>query len=243
MRIDIYSAAGEKKDQMELAPAIFEAPINRGLMHQAMVMQFANMRRPIAHAKRRSEVAGSTKKVYQQKHTGRARRGPIRSPLLKGGGKSFGPRKENNFSKDMPKAMRRAALLSCLSMQAKKGAMLGIEGYPDTIKTKDAQNLLKKLPVDLGRRILIVLAGKHRGLELSARNIPGVQTLLYSYLNPRDVLQARHIVFMTEALGKTEEWLSKKETKETKESKETNEKEVKEKRAPVKRKKISTPKA
>jgi large subunit ribosomal protein L4 len=156
-------------------------------------------------------VAGSTKKLFQQKGTGRARRGPIRSPLLRGGGKAFGPRNEANFTKNMPKKMRRAALFSCLSMRAKQGAVIGLENYPDEVKTKSLLTLLKKLPVTLGRRIVIVLAGQHRALELSARNIPRVKTLYVSYLNPEDLLGATNIIFLVDAVKAAVETFAKTE--------------------------------
>lgn len=210
MTIDVYTATGEKNGTMELPATLFAATINRGLMHQAFVRQLANARHPIAHAKRRSEVEGSTKKLYQQKHTGQARRGGVRSPLLRGGGKSFGPRSDQNFSKDMPRAMRRAALFSCLSLQAKRGAILGLEGYPQEIATKKAVSLLQKLPTKDARHTLIVLPGKHDGLTLSTRNIPGVLTVQVGYLNPRDILAATKIVFVADAVQKAEEMFGKK---------------------------------
>lgn len=196
MNIDVYSATGEKRGTLELPEAIFGARINIGLMHQAVILQQSNRRSPIAHAKKRSEVRGSTKKVYGQKHTGRARRGPIRSPLLRGGGKAFGPKKDRNFTKDMPKAMRRAALRSCLSSQAKNGVIFGLENYPDTIKTKAFHDLLKKLPVQIGRRLLFVIAEKHDALHMSSRNIPRIKILRAAYLNPEDVLLAKSIIFV-----------------------------------------------
>ena len=204
MTIDVYTADGQKKGTMELPAMLFAATINKGLMHQAFVRQMNNARQPIAHAKRRSEVAGSTRMLYQQKHTGRARRGGIRSPLLRGGGKAFGPRKDQNFSKDMPRAMRRAALFSCLSLQAKRGAILGLESYPEEIATKKAALLLQKLPANNARHTLFVLPGKHDGLALSTRNIPGVQTVHVGYLNPRDILAAQRIVFVADAVAKAE---------------------------------------
>src|SRR3990167_1904920 len=111
MKIDVYSATGAKKGSLDLPATLFEAAINQGLMHQAVVMQQSNRRRPIAHAKNRGEVIGSTKKMFAQKGTGRARRGPLRSPLLRGGGKAFGPRSNRNYHKDMPKTMRRGAVV------------------------------------------------------------------------------------------------------------------------------------
>ncbi|MFA5799567.1 MAG: 50S ribosomal protein L4 [Candidatus Peribacteraceae bacterium] len=203
--MDVYTATGAKKGSMELPAIMFEAPIRKGLMHLALVRQQSNRRHPIAHVKHRGEIAGSTKKLFQQKGTGRARRGPIRSPLLRGGGKAFGPRNEANFRKEMPKKMRRAALFSCLSLRAKEGAILGLEDYPDEVKTKTCLVLLKKLPVTLGRKITIVLPRRHRGLELSARNLPGVKTLLAAYLNPEDVLGSKNIIFLVEAVKVAEE--------------------------------------
>ena len=179
---------------------MFEVPVNKGLMHLALIRQQSNRRHSIAHVKHRGEVVGSTKKMFQQKGTGRARRGPGRSPLLKGGGKAFGPRNESNFVKDMPKKMRRAALFSCLSLKASEGAIIGLESYPDDVKTKSFMALIKKLPVEFGRRITLVLPGHHRGLELSARNVPRVKTLLAGYLNPEDVLGSQKIVFVADSI-------------------------------------------
>jgi len=211
MTIDVYSATGTKKGTLELPEALFAVPVNTGLMHQFMVLQQSNRRSPVAHVKTRGEVVGSTKKLFQQKGTGRARRGPIRSPLLRGGGKTFGPRSDANFIKDMPKSMRHAALRSCLTFQAKnKGTILGLEGYGAEIKTSTAYALLKKIPVELGRKILIVIPEKHEGLSFSVRNIPGVKAVLVNYLNPEDVMGSRNIVFVGDAVKKAEEMFGPK---------------------------------
>jgi len=214
MIIDVYSATGTKKGTAELPAKLFEAPVNTGLLHQAVMLQQGNRRVAIAHAKTRSEGVGSTRKLYAQKGTGRARRGSIRSPLMRGGNKAFGPRNVANFSKEMPKSMRHAALFGSLSLQAKRGAILGLENYPSTIKTKEAFALLKKLPVEIGRHILIVLPGKHPSLTLSTRNIPNVKAILAQYLNPEDVLRARNIIFLIDALKKAEDVFTVKHKKE-----------------------------
>ncbi len=211
MTIDVFTATGTKKSTLELSKELFEARINQGLMHQAVMLQQSNRRNAIAHAKNRGEVQGSTRKLYSQKHTGQARRGSIRSPLLRGGGKAFGPRNNANFIKDMPKSMRRSALLSCLSYRAKHGAILGLESYPSTVKTKDMVVLLKKLPVEFGRSILLVVPERHEGIEMSARNIQNVKTLVVSYLNAEDLLHHKHIIFLTEAIEIAEKMLTKKE--------------------------------
>jgi large subunit ribosomal protein L4 len=218
MKIDLYTATGEKKGSLELPASIFEAPINKGLMHLALVRQQSNRRMPIAHVKHRGEVVGTTKKAYAQKHTGRARRGALRSPLMRGGGKSFGPRNEANFRKEMPKKMRRAALFSCLSLRAKEGAIIGLENYPDDAKTKNFVALLKKLPLEIGRRIIVVTAGRHSKLELAARNVPSLKTVFAQYVNPEDILLARTIIFLADAVALAEKTFTTTETLSTKKS-------------------------
>lgn len=205
MNIDLFTSTGTKKGSLELPARLFEAKINKGLMHLALVRQLSNRRHPVAHVKHRGEIAGTTKKAYAQKHTGQARRGALRSPLMRGGGKAFGPRSEANFVKDMPKKMRRAALFSCLSVRAKEGAIIGLENYPDDVKTKNFVGLLAKLPVEFGRRIVIVTAGRHHGLDLATRNIPRVKTIFAQYLNPEDILNAKHIIFLEDAVKVAED--------------------------------------
>lgn len=209
MTIDVYTATGTKKGTAELPVTLFGVPVNEGLIHQALVRQQSNRRRPIAHVKRRGEVRGSTRKLYQQKGTGRARRGSLRSPILRGGGKSFGPRSDANFTKHMPRSMQRAALRSCLSLQAKHERILGLEGYPEEIKTKKVLELLRKMPVEVGRNIVFVLPGAHPALARSTRNIPRVKVIQVAYLNPEDILSAYHLIFFVEAIAKAEKIFGK----------------------------------
>jgi len=213
MTIDVYTATGTKKGTLTLSSLLFEAPINEGLMHQALLRQQGNRRPPVAHVKSRGEIQGSTRKLFSQKGTGRARRGSVRSPLLRGGSKAFGPRKNANFKKDMPRTMRRRALASCLSLQAKRGSIIGLEQYAGTSKTKEVMTLLTKLPVAIGRRILFVTAQGNQQLALSARNIPHVKVIRAQYLNPEDVLGAWYIIFLVDALKVAEETFGKQESK------------------------------
>ena len=232
MTIDVYTSTGTKKGTMELPPALFDVEVNTGLMHEALVRQQSNRRNPIAHVKTRSEVIASTKKLYQQKGTGRARRGSASANLLKGGVKAFGPRNERNFIKNMPRAMRRNALFSCLTTSARAGRIIGLdpavaagsagqgEGVLTTGKTKDFVALLVKLPVSPGRKIVFVLPSHSEALERGARNVSGVKTILAQYLNPEDVLGAHHLVFLVEAIKVAEEIFSKKnQTTEKKQKK------------------------
>lgn len=200
MTITVYSSTGAKKGTIELPADLFGGPVNQGLMHQAVLMQQGNRRDAVAHVKTRGEIVGSTKKIYQQKHTGRARRGPIRSPLMRGGGKTFGPRSVANFTRQMPKKMRHAAIRSCLAFQAKKNAVLALEGYPEETKTKTAHSLLTKLPIELGRPVLIVAPAANKHLTLSMRNLPTVKTVLASYLSAEDIVHARAVIFVGDAM-------------------------------------------
>ena len=210
MKIDVYSSAGKKNGKVDLPAAVFDAPINEGLMHSALVRQQSNRRHAIAHVKTRGEVSGSTRKIFRQKGTGRARRGPIRSPIVRGGGTTFGPRNERNFYKNMTKKARCAAIRSCLSRVANDKRVLGLEKYDKDAKTKTFVELLSKLPVNPGRKIVFVLPEHNEALERAARNVPGVKTILAQYLNPEDVLGAYHLVFLVDAIGVAEELFGEK---------------------------------
>lgn len=213
MNVDLYTISGEKKGTTELPGTLFGGAVNNGLIHQVLLLQQSNRRRPIAHAKHRGEVQGSTRKLYQQKHTGRARRGSVRSPLLRGGGKSFGPRKERNFSVAMPQNMRHAALRSCLSLQAKNGVIMAIEALPELKKTKESTAFLKKISVDLGRFTLFVTAAKAEHFLRCTKNIRGCKTILSQYLNPEDVLKSRRVFFTLDALTHAEKLFGKAQEK------------------------------
>lgn len=243
MTIDIFSATGSKVKTMELPESLFANEVNWGLLHQAVVMQSANRRQSAAHVQKRGEVQGSTRKLFAQKGTGRARRGAVRSPTLRGGGKVFGPRNTMNYTKDMPKKMRHAALRSALSAQAEKKSIIAIENFPEAIKTKTLSALLKKLPVDFGRKLLLVSPAAHKGLQMSARNIPFVTTVRASYLNVEDVLNAKHVVFLVDAFAEAEKVFGKKEASMMKIKKAAAPKAEKAPKAPAKKKAAAPKKA
>ena len=210
MNIDVFSATGTKGKQLALPASLFGQEVNYGLMHQAVVRVQSGERQSPAHVLTRSEVSGSTKKLFTQKHTGRARRGDIRSPTLRGGSKAFGPRNVKNYTKDMPKKMRHAALRSSLSLQAGKGTIIGLESFGDAVKTKALVTLLGKMSIENVRNVLIVSKGVHKSLVLSARNVPGVTVVPASYLNPETVLHARSIVFLVDAIEEADAIFGKK---------------------------------
>ena len=178
-------------------------------MQRAVVLRLANARQPIAHVKTRGEVVASTKKMFRQKGTGNARKGPKTAPILRGGGVAHGPRNTVNYSKAMPKQERRAALFSSLSEKAKSGQIFALEDLKlETPKTKDFVSLLKKLPE--AKKYLFVVSEKDFAFEKSLSNIPFVRTIDAGYLNPYDVLNADKVCFLSSALSKAEETFLKK---------------------------------
>ncbi len=210
MKADLYTENGEKKGSVDLNTTIFEAKINPDLMHRAVVLRLANARNPIAHTLTRGEVSYSTRKMFRQKGTGNARRGARSTNILRGGGVTHGPRNTRNFSKMMPKKERRAALFSSLSVRAKDGNVLALEGFEaKTPKTKDFVTLFSKLPE--GKKYLFVISEKNEIFQKSCRNIPGIKVILASYINPYDVLLADKVCFIKDAFPKIEEtFLTKK---------------------------------
>jgi len=117
--MSVYSLNGEVVDQIELSQAIFALPFNEAVVHQAMTRQLADRRQGTTSTKTRGEVSGSTRKLHPQKHTGRARRGSVKSPLLRGGGVVFGP-KPRTYRQSMPKKMRKLALKCLLSAKLER---------------------------------------------------------------------------------------------------------------------------
>jgi len=145
MELPVYNMAGEQVSTYELPASIFEANINRDLMHQALVRQLANERLGTHKAKTRSEVNRSTAKIYRQKGTGRARHGSRKAPIFVGGGKAHGPQ-PRKYTKDMPRKMRRAALCSALSVKADLGDIVLVDKISmDVPKTKVIAGMLGTL--------------------------------------------------------------------------------------------------
>lgn len=208
MKVDLYSQSGEKKGQVELNKEIFEIPFNKDLVHQALVMQLANARQVSAHTKTKGEVAGRNMKPYKQKHTGNARQGSLRNPHMRGGGVSFGPNSDRNFTLGMPKKQRRKALFCALSAKAKENSVVVLEKYEGEPKTKTLVTLLSKLPIK--RDTLIVIPAKEKNFELAARNLSNAKVTLAGYVNIQDLQKYDTVLFTKQALDKLEETFLKK---------------------------------
>lgn len=209
MKLDIYTESGEVDGQVVVSDAVFAAKINEDLMHRAVVMRLANRRNPIAHTKTRGEVVGSTRKIFRQKGTGNARRGSRYTNILRGGGVTHGPRNDRNFSLAMPKKERRAALFSSLSLRARDGDAFVLGSFTAKVpKTKDFALMLAKLPV--GKKYLFVIPSRNQVLQKSASNIPNVDVILASYVNPYDVLKAEKVCFLKDSLEVIEKTFTSK---------------------------------
>lgn len=204
MNIVLYSQKGEKLKSIKVSDVLFDAEVNEGLMHQALVRQHSNARVNLAHTLTKGETRGGGAKPYRQKGTGRARQGSIRNPHYKGGGVAMGPRNVRNFEKDMPKKQRRKALFSALTLKAKDGNVFALDKYESKgIKTKVFVEMLSVLPE--ARNVLVVVGAKDEVLQKSANNLPNVKTLLVNYLNIADLLKYEKVLFLEPALKKAEE--------------------------------------
>lgn len=208
MEVSVLNLKGKKVSKIELPAAIFEAPVNIDLMHQAYVRQMANARLGTHKTKTRSEVSGGGRKPWRQKGTGRARQGSTRAAQWVGGGKVHTPR-PRDYDLRMPRKMRRAALRSALSVKAAEEGIVVIENisFPEA-KTSVAVSVLQSLVGD--ETVLILLPGKseeYEKVKQSTKNIPNVKTLHANYLNIRDLLSFDKILMPLPALEVIESYL------------------------------------
>jgi len=201
--VPVYSLEGELVDQIELSEAIFGLPFNEAVVHQAMTRQLANRRQGTASAKTRGEVRGSTRKLYSQKHTGRARRGDKKSPLLRGGGVVFGP-KPRVYQQALPKKMRRLALKCLLSAKIREeNIRLVQELNLEKPKTKEMINILSSLGVDSSA--LILTAQPTPSVVKSVANLPEVKALPAALVNVLDLLSYEMLIATVPAIRTIEQ--------------------------------------
>jgi len=203
VRVPVYNLAGEVVKHIKVSDHVFAAPFNQAVVHQAMVRQQANARQGTASTKTRSEVSGSTRKLYRQKHTGSARAGSRRSPLRRGGGIAFGP-KPRSYRQAMPKRMRQLALRCVLSAKAGDKELMVLEQLKlDEPKTKEMAQILTALGVDSSA--LIVTKEAEDNVVKSARNLPEIKTMPAGLLNVVDLLSYKMILMTETAVRKAEE--------------------------------------
>jgi len=193
IEIQVYKADGEKAGRIKVNKAWFGGDVKMEVLRQAVRRHEANQRQGTAATKSRSMVQGSTRKLYAQKHTGRARAGTIRSPKRRGGGVTFA-KVPRDFRQAMPKKMRRQALDSALLARMLDAEVLVVEGLKlEQPKTREVAKTLKAIGVD--RSCLLALEGGDATLYKSARNLPRVRVRPVAELNAYDVLWPNRVVF------------------------------------------------
>jgi large subunit ribosomal protein L4 len=201
MKVDVLNMEGQKVSQVELPAAIFEAPINVDLMHQAYIRQMANARLGTHDTKLRGEVAGGGKKPWKQKGTGRARQGGTRAAQWVGGGRIFTPH-PRKYTQRMPLKMRRAALRSALSSKAAEASIVIVDELTlAEPKTRLMAQALNRLVGESSALVLIPeKTAAYDVISRSTNNIPDAKVLLAGYLNIRDLLGHDKIVLPLQLL-------------------------------------------
>lgn len=201
MKVDVLNMEGKKLREVELPAAIFEAPINVDLMHQAYVRQMANARLGTHDTKVRSEVAGGGAKPWKQKGTGRARQGSRRAAQWVGGGRIHTPH-PRSYEQRMPKKMRQSALRSALSAKAAEASLVVVEDISlEETKTRMMVKALNTLVGDASA--LVVMPEKDQSYDLvmrSTKNIEDAKVLLAGYLNIRDLFKYDKLILPVKAL-------------------------------------------
>jgi len=203
VQIPVHSLTGEVIEHIEISDQVFAVPFNQAVVHQAMVRQQANARQGTASTKTRSEVSGSSRKLFRQKGTGSARAGSIRSPLRRGGGIAFGPQ-PRSYRQAMPKKMRQLALKCVLSAKARDGELVILEQLelPEP-KTKEMIRILTALGIDSSA--LVVNGEPEENVIKSARNLPGIKTQPASLINVVDILSHKMLLMTVAAVRKAEQ--------------------------------------
>jgi large subunit ribosomal protein L4 len=202
VKVDVYNTTGKVVKQIEIRDDVFGVTPNEAVLHQALVRQLANRRTGTADTKTRGDVNKSGKKLFAQKHTGRARRGSAKTPLLKGGGVVFGPH-PRSYNQDMPRKMHRIALRSALSVKVADGRFKVIEEL-EFAEPKTKQMLDILIALEIGDSVIVATEGVDYNLVKSARNIPAVKTMPANLLNVADLFSHKVLLITEEAIKQVE---------------------------------------
>ncbi|MDB4303824.1 50S ribosomal protein L4 [Desulfosarcina sp.] len=195
--VDVVNIAGDVVSQTELNDSIFNVPVKKSVLHQVVTAQLAAKRAGSASVKHRSDVRGSRRKLYRQKGTGRARKGDIKSPILRGGGVVFGP-DPRDFSKKVLKKVRKMALKMALTCKVQEQQLVVVDKIDlEEIKTKVFAGIIKGLNAE---KVLIITGEKNERLALSSRNVPGVKILQTPGMNVYDILKYPKLVLVQPAI-------------------------------------------
>ena len=215
-KVDVLDLNNTKVGELELADAVFGAEVNESLLYEAVRHYLAGKRGGNAKTKTRHEVAGSGKKLWKQKGTGRARTGSVRSPLWRHGGTVHGP-VTRDYSYKLPRKMQLGALRSALTAKLLDGDLFVVSAFQmASPKTKDMVATLKKF--DATKKVLLVDTAENRNLELSARNLQGVEVVRSNEVHPYHLLGANRILLTQAAASKLSESLAKSAPKSKQEA-------------------------
>ncbi len=198
LEVPVYNTDGKQIETLQVDEALFGGQVNAPLLKQAIVRYHANRRQGSAATKGRGQVAGSGKKMFRQKGTGNARRGPRRTPVLKGGGHTFA-KVPHSFRKKMPQKMRRAALNSAILAKILGSQLKVVDGLKlDAPKTQTMAKLCEAL--EINRSCLVTVADRDRNVYLSSRNIPDLTVRTADELNAFDVAMRQKMLVTSEAM-------------------------------------------
>jgi large subunit ribosomal protein L4 len=204
--VDVLNCKGEKVSQRELPDALFDVPIKRSVLHEVVTMQLSCRRAGSASVKHRSDIRGSGRKLFRQKGTGRARRGDIKAPLLRGGGVVFGP-DNRSYSYKVPKKKRKLALKMALSSKLKNHNIIVLDQFElEKVKTKAFIKVINTLDVN---NALIVTEKKNENLDLSSRNVPDIKVMRTEGINVYDILKYKYLVLLESSINEIERRLLK----------------------------------
>jgi large subunit ribosomal protein L4 len=197
--LPVYNRSGQEVGSYEIDPADLAPHISKQLLHEAVIMYQSNLRLGTAKTKSRSEVAGTTKKMYRQKGTGNARAGSRRSPIRVGGGHTFAKRPRDWTYRLPKKAVRIATRMALATRLADNEVKLIDELSFAAPKTKEMAGILKALKI-AGTRVLVAIAGYDANVHMSVRNLDEVSVLPVAELNAMEVLRPRQLLMTTAAL-------------------------------------------
>lgn len=197
LTVPVLTQSKTPSGEMTLPAGVFDGPVRRHLLYEAVKMQQANRRAGTSATKTRGFVSGGGKKPWRQKGTGRARAGSSRSPIWVGGATIFGPQ-PRSYAYRLPSSARRAALRAALALKVKEGKLIVLDQIVvEPAKTK----VVAKMVADLGlTSALFIVASAHEGLERAARNLPGVKVLRVAGANVYDILRYQHLVLTRDAV-------------------------------------------
>ena len=207
-KVKVKNLKNEVVETIELADEVFDAPVKEGLMHDAVRQYLASRRAGTHSTKTRDEVAGSGRKPWRQKGSGRARVGEIRNPLWRSGGTVFGP-KPRSYGYKLPRKMFHAALRSALTVKLRDSELSVVDAFNlESHRTKLFNESLEKL--GMTRKVLLVDHEDNVNLQLAARNLAEVSLIPSLRLTPYQLLNSRHVVFTKAAIQALQEVLAKK---------------------------------